>query len=68
MLRPATALDSQPTRLQELGAAGQTKRPSSCMLIPREPLKNNLAGDTLKEFQELYDDVFKRVKAVQVIF
>lgn len=53
---------------EELGAAGQTKRPSSCMLIPREPLKNNLAGDALKDFQELYDDVFKRVKAVQVIF
>jgi hypothetical protein len=38
------------------------------MLIPREPLKNNLAGADLKEFQELYDDVLKKVKAVQVIF
>lgn len=54
--------------MQELGAAGQTKRPSSCMLIPREPIKNNIAGKELEEFQALYDDVFKRVKAVQPIF
>lgn len=54
--------------MQELGAAGQTKRPSSCMLIPREPMKNNIAGKELEDFQALYDDVFKRVKAVQAIF
>ena len=54
--------------VQELGAAGQTKRPSSCMLIPREPIKNNLAGSELAVFQALYDEVYKRVKAVQAIF
>ena len=54
--------------MQELGAAGQTKRPSSCMLIPREPIKNNLAGTELEEFQAVHDDVYKRVKAVQAIF
>lgn len=62
------AEQSEHTILQELGGAGQTKRPSSCMLIPREPIKNNLAGKELEEFQSLYDDVFKRMKAVQPIF
>ena len=38
------------------------------MLIPRDPIKNNLAGTELEEFQTLYDDVYKRVKAVQAIF
>ena len=38
------------------------------MLIPREPIKNNLTGKELEEFQSLYDDVFKRMKAVQAIF
>ena len=54
--------------LQELGAAGQTKRPSSCMLLVREAQKGGLAGDDLKEYQELYDQVFKKMKSVQVIF
>ena len=65
-VRPDTVLSV--VEMQELGAAGQTKRPSSCMLIPREPIKNNITGTELEEFQALYDDVFKRVKSVQAIF
>ena len=53
---------------QELGAAGQTKRPSSCMLIFREPAKGGTLADDLKDFQETYDDVFSRVKAIQALF
>lgn len=51
--------------LQELGAAGLTKRPTSCMLILPKPLKG---GEEDAEFDEAYEDVLKRVKAVQPVF
>ena len=51
--------------MQELGAAGLTKRPTSCMLILPKALKG---GEEDTEFDELYADVFKRIKAVQPVF
>lgn len=43
---------------EELGAAGLTKRPTSCMLILPKPLKGGEAKDEeAKEFAEAYDEV-----------
>ncbi|KAI7845216.1 hypothetical protein COHA_001260 [Chlorella ohadii] len=55
--------------LEELGAAGLTKRPTSCMLILPKPLKGSApADDEAKEFAEAYTEVEKKVKAAQIIF
>ncbi len=54
---------------EELGQAGLTKRPTSCMLIMPKPVKGELPkDDDAKEYSELYEEVFKKVKAVQPIF
>jgi H/ACA ribonucleoprotein complex subunit 2 len=53
---------------EELGAAGLTKRPTSCMLVMPKPLKHATEDDESKEFLESYEDVAKRVKKVQPIF
>ena len=43
---------------EELGAAGLTKRPTSCMLILPKPLKGSApADDEAKEFAESYAEV-----------
>lgn len=43
---------------EELGAAGLTKRPTSCMLILPKPLKGAApADDEAKEFAESYAEV-----------
>ena len=53
----------------ELGQAGLTKRPTSCMLILPKPVKGDLPSDAdAKEFRELYEDVFSKVKGVQIVF
>lgn len=59
--------DANVILLQELGAAGQTKRPTSCVLILREPAKNAKIEE-LEDYQSTYDDVYKRVQAVQVVY
>ena len=51
---------------QELGAAGLTKRPTSCMLLLPKAVKGGDDDDT--EFAEAYDDLAKRIKAVQPTF
>ena len=51
--------------LQELGAAGLTKRPTSCMLILPKPPKG---GEEDEEFDQAYAEAVKRVKAVQPVF
>ncbi|PRW18324.1 H ACA ribonucleo complex subunit 2 [Chlorella sorokiniana] len=54
---------------EELGAAGLTKRPTSCMLILPKPLKGAApSDDEAKEFAEAYAEVEKKVKAAQIIF
>ena len=51
--------------VQELGAAGLTKRPTSCMLILPKPPKG---GEEDAEFDQAYAEAVKRVKAVQPVF
>lgn len=54
---------------EELGAAGLTKRPTSCMLILPKPQKGGAGDDAeAKEFAEAYAEVEKKVKAAQVLF
>lgn len=53
---------------EELGAAGLTKRPTSCMLVLPKALKNATDDDESKEFLTSYEEVAKKVKAVQPIF
>ncbi len=54
--------------MQELGAAGLTKRPTSCMLVMPKALKGAVDNEESKEFETGFEDVAKRVKAVQPIF
>ena len=54
--------------VQELGAAGLTKRPTSCMLVLPKALKNATEDEESKEFLTSYDEVSKKVKAVQPVF
>lgn len=56
-----------PVSVQELGAAGLTKRPTSCMLILPLPAKAGL-DDEAKQYRETFDDVFKRVKSIQPLY
>lgn len=52
--------------MQELGAAGLTKRPTSCMLIlPKAPKG---ASEDVAEYTTTYQDVLERVKAVQPLY
>jgi H/ACA ribonucleoprotein complex subunit 2 len=54
---------------EELGAAGLTKRPTSCMLLLPKPAKGELATDAEgKEFAEAFEEVRARVVAAQVVF
>jgi H/ACA ribonucleoprotein complex subunit 2 len=54
---------------EELGQAGLTKRPTSCMLILPKPPKGGSTDDSeAKEFKESFDDVLAKVKAAQVVF
>jgi len=51
---------------EDLGAAGLTKRPTSCMMVLPKPAKGSGDGD--EEFAGEYKDVAKRVQAVQVVW
>ena len=54
---------------EELGAAGLTKRPTSCMLILPKPVKGELPTDEDgKDYKESYAEVVAKVKAEQVTF
>ena len=53
----------------ELGQAGLTKRPTSCMLILPKPLKGEAEKDAdAKEYKEMYDEVYTKVKGAQIVF
>lgn len=70
-LWPGIALQSsslQGRTLQELGAAGLTKRPTSCMLVLPKALKNPIDDEESKEFLTSYEEVAKKVKSVQPVF
>ncbi|KAL4432790.1 hypothetical protein ABPG77_008116 [Micractinium sp. CCAP 211/92] len=54
---------------EELGAAGLTKRPTSCMLVLPKPVKGEAPkDDEAKEYAELFAEVEKKVKAAAIIF
>lgn len=54
---------------EELGQAGLTKRPTSCMLILSKPVKGDLPNDEDgKEYKETYEEVYNKVKASQIVF
>lgn len=49
----------------ELGQAGLTKRPTSCMLLLPKPIKGELPTDEEgKEYKESYEEVSKKVAAL----
>ena len=52
---------------EELGAAGQTKRPTSCMLLLPGPVKGK-GEDADGKYKESYDEVRKKVKAIAPTF
>eukprot|EP00897_Mesotaenium_endlicherianum_P006075 jgi/Mesen1/5496/ME000276S04627 len=47
---------------EDLGTAGATKRPTSCMLILPTPPKGDVSGDEAAKFKEEYDEVVKEVR------
>lgn len=55
---------------EELGQAGMTKRPTSCMLVLPKPGKGAVAGtaEEDKEFDAAYTEVAAAVKALQPLF
>ena len=52
---------------EDLGAAGQTKRPTSCMLLLPGPVKGK-GEDADGKYKEAYDEVRKKVKAIAPTF
>merc|ERR1719172_67894 len=52
---------------EELGAAGQTKRPTSCMLLLPGPAKGK-GEDADGKYKEAYDEARKKVKAIAPTF
>ena len=49
---------------EELGAAGQTKRPTSCMLVLPDAQKggDKMSDDDAKEFKDMYGKVVSKIK------
>ena len=51
---------------EELGAAGQTKRPTSCMLVLPEAQKGGekMSSDDASEFKDMYGKVVSKIKSL----
>lgn len=49
---------------EELGAAALSRRPTSCMLVLPKPLKGAAEEDGLKEFDDMYQEAEKKIRAV----
>lgn len=63
------SLTSGMLSLQALGAAGLTKRPTSCMLVLPKPLKGTAADDDeAKEFAEAYGSARAKIAAVEPLY
>lgn len=63
------SLTSGMLSLQALGAAGLTKRPTSCMLVLPKPLKGTAADDDeAKEFAEAYESARAKIAAVEPLY
>ena len=55
-----------PFCLQELGASGLSKRPTSCMLVLPQPVKGAKPDDEeQKEFEKEYHEVEKKIKTAE---
>ncbi|QDZ24375.1 ribosomal protein L7 [Chloropicon primus] len=55
---------------EELGAAGLTKRPTSCILLLPKPWKESkdTDKDDVKKYVESYDEINKKAKDVALVF
>ena len=51
---------------EELGAAGQTKRPTSCMLVLPDAQKGGekMGSDDAKEFADMYGKIVSKIKSL----
>lgn len=51
---------------EELGAAGQTKRPTSCMLVLPDAQKggDKMSADDASEFKDMYGKVVAKIKSL----
>ena len=51
---------------EELGAAGQTKRPTSCMLVLPDAQKGGekMSSDDAKEFADMYGKIVSKIKSL----
>uniref|UniRef100_A0A7S0KWM5 H/ACA ribonucleoprotein complex subunit 2 n=1 Tax=Micromonas pusilla TaxID=38833 RepID=A0A7S0KWM5_MICPS len=51
---------------EELGAAGQTKRPTSCMLVLPDAQKggDKMGDEDAKEFKDMYGKVVSKIKSL----
>jgi H/ACA ribonucleoprotein complex subunit 2 len=54
--------------LQDLGTAGLTKRPTSCMLILPKPPKGDVPEEEASKFKEDYDELLVEAKSIAVVF
>lgn len=52
--------------LQDLGAAGSTKRPTSCLLVMPVPPKGGVSEEDGAKFKASFDEVLTEVKAASV--
>lgn len=52
---------------EELGAAGQTKRPTSCMLVLPDAQKGGekMSSDDASEFKDMYGKVVAKIKSLE---
>ena len=50
--------------MQDLGAAGATKRPTSCMLILKTAPKGDVGEEDAKKFAADFDEVVKEIKEI----
>ncbi|KAL3699169.1 hypothetical protein R1sor_017191 [Riccia sorocarpa] len=53
---------------EELGAAGATKRPTSCTLILSGPLKGDASEEDKEKFSSEFDEVVKEVRELSSSF
>ena len=51
---------------EELGAAGQTKRPTSCMMVLPDAQKggDKMGDEDAKEFKDMYGKVVSKIKSL----
>jgi H/ACA ribonucleoprotein complex subunit 2 len=53
---------------EDLGAAGATKRPTSCTLVLAGPMTGDVTAEEKEKFKEEFDEVLKEVKLLAASF